>query len=284
MHFSLIVATINRTKEIKRFLQSLASQSYKNFELIVVDQNSDDRLVPILEPYKTHFPILHIRSAPGLSRARNIGLRYVKGDIVAFPDDDCWYPPDLLEKVANFFQKHPDIDGLAGRSIDENGKPSVGRWDEKEGLIDMFNVWRRAISFSIFLKTKVINEVGDFDETLGVGAGTPWGAGEETDYIVRTLKLGFKIYYYPSINIYHPQKTPVYDVRAISRAYSYGMGFGRVLRKHKYPLWFLGYYLIRPLSGIILSLLTGNFSKAKYYGTVLNGRFLGYLSKDKNHV
>jgi len=103
-------------------------QTYANFELIVVDQNDDDRLVPILKDYKEKFSILHLRSKKGLSRARNVGLRYVSGDIVAFPDDDCWYPPDLLERVANFFEEHPGVDGLTGRSVDENGESSSGRF------------------------------------------------------------------------------------------------------------------------------------------------------------
>ena len=42
-----------------------------------------------------------VESARGLSRARNAGLRMIAGDIVSFPDDDCWYPPDLLQRVAD---------------------------------------------------------------------------------------------------------------------------------------------------------------------------------------
>jgi glycosyltransferase involved in cell wall biosynthesis len=92
MKFSLVLATVGRTQEVARFLDSLARQTYRDFELIVVDQNPDDRLVELLRPFELRFPIIHLRCERGVSRARNLGPKYVSGDIVGFPDDDCWYP------------------------------------------------------------------------------------------------------------------------------------------------------------------------------------------------
>ena len=51
IRFSLVLSTINRTDEVRRFLTTLDSQTYRQFELIVVDQNKDGRLLPILKPY-----------------------------------------------------------------------------------------------------------------------------------------------------------------------------------------------------------------------------------------
>jgi len=277
LKFSLILATVGRTEELKKFLEHLNMQTYTNFELIVVDQNDDGRLVPILKDYKERFSILHLRSERGLSRARNVGLRYASGDIVAFPDDDCWYPPDLLEKVAKFLEEHPGVDGLTGRSVDENGESSSGRWDYDAGLINRFNVWKRGISISIFLKTKIIEIIDGFDEMLGVGAHTPWGSGEETDYLLCALEEGYKIYYDPTIAVYHPHST-VYCNNAIKRARLYAQGMGCVLRKHNYPFWFVLYQFLRPVGGILLSLLQGEFKKITYYYNVLSGRVRGWLS------
>lgn len=278
MRFSLIMCTIGRIKEVEEFIKHLDCQTHPDFELIIVDQNDDDRLTPILRPYEEKFPILHLRSKKGLSRARNVGLKHVTGDIVAFPDDDCWYPPDLLEKVATFFEEHPGIDGLTGRAVNIDGTPSSGRWDLDSGIIDRFNVWTRGISFSIFLRSYIIEDIGDFDEMLGVGSQTPWGSGEETDYLLRILKKGYKLYYYPMLTVYHPQPIQYYDHKAMHRARLYAQGMGRVLRKHSYPFWFVAYYWLRSWAGVLLSLIKGDIHKAKYYWVTLKGRIWGWLN------
>jgi len=265
------MATIRRTDEVKRFLEHLDCQTYRDFELIVVDQNSDGRLVPILESYKEMFPILHLRAEKGLSRARNVGLKHISGDIVAFPDDDCWYGPGLLKQVVQFFDAHPDIDGLTGRVVNEEGRPLGGRWDANFGFINSFNIWRRQRSASTFLRKRVIRKVGDFDEHLGAGSGTFWGSGEETDYLLKALKLGFKIVYDPNLVVYHPQDNATYH-----KALSYGRGMGYVLRKHRFPFWHLAYWECRSLGGLVLSLLKGNKNKASVYLGNLKGRIQGW--------
>ena len=54
---SLVVSTVNRTVELSRLMESLLEQDFKEFEIVVVDQNSDDRIVPLLERYQTHLKI-----------------------------------------------------------------------------------------------------------------------------------------------------------------------------------------------------------------------------------
>ena len=127
------MATLGRTLEIERFVASLDTQTHYDFELIVVDQNPDDRILPFLQPYRTRFPILHLHSEKGTSRARNVGLEHVKGDVVGFPDDDCWYPPDLLERVSEYLREHPDLDGITGRVTDWEGTFDA-RFDRSSGF------------------------------------------------------------------------------------------------------------------------------------------------------
>ena len=71
LDFSLILGTVGRVNDLEIILSSLQAQTYQNFELIVVDQNPDDRLVPILARYKDKFPIFHLRSEMGLSKAKS---------------------------------------------------------------------------------------------------------------------------------------------------------------------------------------------------------------------
>lgn len=272
-----MLATIGRVQEVERFLRSLRGQTRLNFEVIVVDQNPDDRLVDLLSRYAEDFPLKHLRSEPGLSRARNVGLQEARGEIVSFPDDDCWYPPDLLEEVASFFQNHRDIDGITGRCVDEQGADSSGHWDRDGGLINRFNVWRRGVSTTMFLRKSVIKKLGGFDESLGLAAGTPWEAGEDTDYLLRALKEGFRLYYNPHLSVYHPQALRSWS-NALVRAEKYGQGIGWLLRKHRYPLWFVVYLNAKTVIGILVDLITGNKEHARFRWAFLKGKARGWLT------
>jgi glycosyltransferase involved in cell wall biosynthesis len=283
MKFSLILATLNRTAEVGYFLQSLDAQTYRNFELIVVDQNPDDRLLEFIEPYQNRFPILHLRSAKGLSKARNVALKHISGDIVAFPDDDCAYAPQLLQRIAEFFTNHPEWNGAIGRAVDQQGTDSSGRWDDEAGQITPINVWRRGTSFTIFLRQSTVAVLGPFDENLGVGANTPWGSGEDIDYLLRAINAG--LYYDPAITVVHPIQVAqpqvvqpqINEDKSFFKTYAYAMGRGRVLRKHNAPLWFVIYNWGRPLLGVTLSLLQGRLDRVRSYWATFQGRLQGWL-------
>ncbi|MFD0697833.1 glycosyltransferase family 2 protein [Paenibacillus sp. GCM10027628] len=278
MKFSLVMPTKNRTAEVEEFLHSLEQQTYRKFELIVVDQNEDNRLEPIIKRYEQKFNIVHLRSETGLSLARNKGLSIMTGDIVAFPDDDCKYPPILLEQILELSRKNSEYAGFTGQTLNDDFLPSHGKFDSSPGQLNKLNVWKRAISITIFLKREVIEKVGAFDETLGVGANTPWGSGEETDFLIRALNSGYKLFYDPQIIVLHPIAITEYNKAAFQRSYKYNSGMGRVLRKHNYPIWYVMYLFARPIAGMALAILKGNVKKLPYNWNMLRGRIKGWVS------
>src|SRR3954452_23531267 len=99
MTFDLVVATVDRVEELDRFLGSLERQSHRSFRVLLVDQNDDDRVEAVVGAHPS-LRMECIRSSRGLSHARNAALDRLDADVVAFPDDDCIYPPDLLGRVA----------------------------------------------------------------------------------------------------------------------------------------------------------------------------------------
>lgn len=107
-----------------------------------------------------------------------------------------------------------------------------------------------AVSFAMFFRREAIALVGGFDETLGVGAGTPWGAGEETDFVIRLIKSGARIWYNPEITVVHMQ-----SVETPKRTISYGMGGGRVLALHFTGFFFWGYAVPRAVAGVLWALV-----------------------------
>jgi len=273
---SLILATVDRQAEVEHFMEKLDGQTYRNFELIVIDQNSDDRLAPLVDRYKEKYAVRRLRSARGLSKARNVGLRHAKGDIVSFPDDDCWYDPGLLDKVVSEFARNPELAILTGRTIDDGGKDVASKFDTAAGNVDKLNVWRRSVSCSIFLKKEATEAIGEFDEEIGVGAKTIYRSGEETDYLLRALNR-FLVYYDPGLTVRHPNPLAAFTPPIIRRAYQYGCGFGRVVAKHRYPVWFKLKSLLKPFVGTMLFGTSLQISKSRYYWNSFRGRLRGML-------
>jgi glycosyltransferase involved in cell wall biosynthesis len=277
VRYSILLATVDREREVHHFFSSLAIQTWRDFEVILIDQNSDDRLTSVVERYRSSFTIRQVRSHRGHSRAFNVGLKHAGGDVIAFPDDDCWYDADLLARVAGMLAAHPECSGVTGREIVEPGFASGGRWDRTAGLVTRGNIWRRAISFSIFLRRGAARHY-QFDESLGVGAQTPWGAGEETDFLLRLMRDGHSLHYDPSIAIWHQGRSGPYTAQIYSKARRYGMGIGRVLRKNDYSLPLVAPHIVRPAAGALLALLGGSLEKARYHWSICLGRAGGWLS------
>lgn len=275
---SLLLATINRTKLIERFLDSLVRQNYRDFEVIIIDQNNDNRLAPIIGKYNSSMKIYYLHSPIGLSRARNLGLTMAHGDVIAFPDDDCWYSPDLLQNVADKLAQKKYLGGITGRAGLKINSQSQWRWDAEEGQVNRKNIWARGISISVFLRREVVSVVGEFDEQLGVGSGTTWGSGEETDYLIRAIDRGFTIWYDPTLFVFHEDRLPEYTDDDMSRAILYGAGMGKVLRKQKYPIITVGYFITRPIITSAYAVLCGHLKRAEYYLLVAKGRFKGFTS------
>ncbi len=275
--FSLVLATVGRTSELERFLHHLSRQSYRDFELILVDQNHDNRLDMLTAPYREQFAIHHCKSTIGLSRARNVGLASASGDIIAFPDDDCWYPDDLLEQVADLFARHSDWDVVTGRPTDR----SFARYHTTSGAVDKANVFWRSTSYTIFIRRRVADGVGGFDESLGLGAASGWIAAEETDYLIRALSAGYKIFYSANLSIFHAEPTTLYDDKFNKKAYGYNLALGYVLRKHQYSVWYVARTWLRAAGGAGVALLTLRWLKARYHYHVLRGRVGGWLASQR---
>jgi GT2 family glycosyltransferase len=272
----LLVATVDRTTELSRLLTSIAGQTYRRLRVIVVDQNRDNRLDSILSAHRHALTIVHVRAERGLSRARNVGLRHTSAELVGFPDDDCWYPPDIVEQVVLRFDDHPDWDGLSLMTTDVGGQPSSMLWDRTGGPIDRFNIWRRAISPGIFVRRTVIESVGGFAVELGVGSGTRWGSGEETDFLLRAIEAGQRIQYDPTLKVFHDSPRPSFDRPSAQKGYLLGLGHGHLLRTKGYPAWFAIYRVAQLLFGSVFFLVTLRPAKARFYFLMAAGRAAGW--------
>jgi GT2 family glycosyltransferase len=128
------------------------------------------------------------------------------------------------------------------------------------------------------MRRKVLETVGGFDESLGPGAGTPWAGAEDIELVMRAVEAGHRIFYVPQLRVLHANPLGRGFAAAAPRAYAYGLGIGRVWRKHNFPLRLVAYYLIRPLGGMLLGIARVNKDMARYHCSAFRGRLEGWLA------
>jgi glycosyltransferase involved in cell wall biosynthesis len=284
LKISLIVATLGeRIEDLSALMNSLLPQVEFIREIIVVDQHPDPLHLPAqLSTFLNTLPLRIIRSERGLSRARNNGLAMAIGDLVAFPDDDCIYPAGLLEWVVNWFETNVEYDILAVGAKDSSGELSGNRWPQNCCDLAPLNVFRTTFSSSLFLCTDLAKSAR-FDTRLGVGANTPYGSGEETDYVLRLLRARVRGRFNRTRHIIHPRRDMLSGTVSLERARAYGFGMGHVLRINSlFVLWtsFLVYNLAR--AGLVL--LRGKMVNAALCLAQTRGLWNGFLVAISSHV
>ncbi len=106
---SIVIPTYNRQEFLKESIESVLDQTYKNIELIIVDDGSIDNTKAVVENYLSDSRIKYIyQTNMGISFARNNGIKFSKGEYLMFLDDDDIYFPYAVEKLLNFLKKQPD--------------------------------------------------------------------------------------------------------------------------------------------------------------------------------
>ena len=270
INFSLIIATINRRKPLSHLLGSLANQSYKNFEVLIIDQNPSDYLIDIISRWKSELNIIH-KNVPfkGLSRARNYGIKIANSNILAFPDDDCHYESNTLKDVLDHFNKNQETEILICQTKESsNSIQKVIKQRNHFYKINSINAlfMSKANSISIFLKSNILSRIeGEvFDVNMGVGSGTIYGSSEETDLLLRLFKKRTKVFVHNNIFVCHPKTYP-----SPSKSYIYGLGRYKLIKKNKLSVI---YYLLNLFYPLLNILIRFDFKNYKSYLATIFGR------------
>ena len=254
--FSIICATINNLNRIKKICDCLQKQEYKNFELIICDQNKHNNNKVVKSIYK-NLKIQFIKSNVGLSKARNKGISVSKGNFLIFLDDDVTFKKNYLKKINNLLNKK-DHKIIAYRVVDKLNKPLLNYPKKScylENLNHIFNSIS-SVSFVINNKKKIL-----FDSKIGLGSNDIYQSGEETDFIIRAIKkFKYKIFYDKSIKVIHTSEKITLK-NYIKKSFLYGCGWSYIVKKNN-----LGFnFIIRSILKICLNLcyhiLSLNFKK-----------------------
>ena len=112
--FSIIVPVYNSAETLGRALQSVMEQSFKDWELILVDDGSSDDLTSVLNSFSAHNISIVTQENLGVSSARNRGVSMAKGEWLTFLDADDYYYEHRLAMAYELIQHHPEIGFVTG--------------------------------------------------------------------------------------------------------------------------------------------------------------------------
>lgn len=276
--FSLIVATIERQAPLLRLFQSLEHQRLRDFEVIVVDQNTRSPLREILAPERWPFSIRHLHTGPcgGASVARNQGWLTAAGQILVFPDDDCWYPTGYLADMGALFDRTRAM-LVTGRATDGSGRTINGRFERCAGPIDRSTAFTTQIEWNMGVSSRLMSQLGGYDPLISLGGPSPWQAGEGYDLVLRALARGAFCFYDPDL-VAHHDVLPVHapDAQMIRKGRIYARGLGYVLRKHRYGLASLSWWVMRSLANLTRAAIELRRDKMRYFWGQALGRYEGW--------
>lgn len=192
---SVIITTYNREKFLNKAIESVFNQTYKNIEILVVDDGSINKYAePICKQFSncTYW----YKANGGLSSARNFGIAKAKGEFIAFLDDDDFWEPFKTEKQIKILLENKDIDCVHASAavVDEENNPtgeiigaSINKAHKRSGYVfwNALGVWVVKSPTPLIRKT-VFKPDLLFDETIKVG--------EDIDFYQRMF-YRHKVYY-----------------------------------------------------------------------------------------
>lgn len=171
MNISVIIPTFNRKETLKRAIQSVEMQSYTPYEIIVIDDGSDDGTKEWLKDNYPNVKYIYQMNS-GVSSARNKGIKFARGDWIALLDSDDEWLPSKLKDQANEIELNPAAKFLHTNEIWIRNGVRVNQMKKHkkyggyifEKCLDMC----RISPSSVLIKKDIFDEIGMFDETLKV--------------------------------------------------------------------------------------------------------------------
>lgn len=181
MKFSIITCTYNSEKFLQKNIDSVKSQTFKDYEHVFIDGNSNDSTIEIIKKYKEDYPdrVKFFQSEPkGISNAMNKGVERASGEfLIHLHSDDSFYDDKVLEDVNVFLEKNKSLDWIYGLAnvIEENGeniliypdKPNL-HFNNSKSFIGRYLM--KILTFvphqAVFIKKSVFEKFGNFDESI----------------------------------------------------------------------------------------------------------------------
>ncbi len=215
---SIIIITYDRVNDLIDLLKNLENQTFHDFEVIVVDNNSQDGTREIIPRDFPHVKYILSKTNLGVPAGRNLGVKNAVGDILVFIDNDALLHPKALSSVSEIYDTNPEIGILAFKILNYFTKElDLTTWVFNEHLKTVTNLHpvNTFVGAGFAIHRKVFNKIGLLWDDL-------FFMHEEKDFSFRALNAGFKIVYVPWIEVYH-KVSPQRRFESNERFFYYGI-------------------------------------------------------------
>jgi len=180
--FSIVIPTYNQAYYLDKALQSVINQTYKNWEVIVVDNNSTDKTDEVIKSFvDPRINYFKIHNYGIIAASRNAGIRLAKGEWVAFLDSDDWWTNDKLEVCfGEINQKvdllYHDLEIADGESLNFRRK-TIKSWQVKKPvLMDLLLKGNAIANSSVVVRKRLLEEIGGLNESAKMIAAEDYNA------------------------------------------------------------------------------------------------------------
>ena len=205
---SIVIPSYNSAQYIDRLMASLLSQTYTNWEAIIVDNNSADDTIKLIGEYKDfRIKIYPIINNGIIAKSRNLGIGKSNGEWIAFLDSDDWWEPNKLEISSKYF--NTGIDLIYHRltvAFDLNVRSNISLHTRriKNGYKDLLINGNFIPNSSVIFRKSLINKVGMISENIKLIGS------EDYNFLLKIIKQTKKIKYIPKkLGFYYVNPTGV---------------------------------------------------------------------------
>ncbi|MBV8523977.1 MAG: glycosyltransferase family 2 protein [Acetobacteraceae bacterium] len=224
-----VLCTRNRGQQLACTLAAFESiRTQSSWEFVIVDNGSTDNTSDVIAQFirRGALPLRSVfEPKPGLSAARNAGLREARGEIICYTDDDCYPAHDWIDCWLHAFRsRNMDYGGGRVDLFDPTDAPITIRSDSDPQTFSprSYIPAGRLHGANMAFRRHLITRVGDFDERLG--AGSRFYAAEDTDYFQRASDMGFAGAYCPEPVVSHHHGRKLAEMRLLQRGYEISSG------------------------------------------------------------
>ena len=170
---SVVIPVYNREDTVGRAVSSILNQSYKNLELIIVDDCSNDNSLKVIREFRDErIRVVELKKNSGANAARNKGIMAARGQYIAFQDsDDEWDEDKLQIQMRDMLDKNLSACYCAHRLIDNAGETIVPEdYENKEkyetGLINVLANYNVMSTQTLIIRKNIFEIINDFDEEM----------------------------------------------------------------------------------------------------------------------